>query len=100
MTTSTKITRSTLKSFIKKNFDNMYIRLDSSFSGMTDGIEYYNEGFEKAEKTERSIDHTFGLNKAWFVGQSRDYFTKFENEKFVGYEVSNSCGSFVLAISK
>ena len=34
-----KITKATVKSFIKKNIDDMYINVRSSFDGMTDGLE-------------------------------------------------------------
>ncbi len=99
METTKKITLSTVKSFIKKN-DNLFIDLRSSFSGMSDMVEQINNGFVKAEKSDRNQSNTLGIDGAWFVGQSRDYFTSFESVDFTGIKVSNACGSFVLAIKK
>ena len=94
-----KITLATVKSFIAKNADRLFIRNDSSFDGMIDGTSY-NHGaqFKAAEKTERNFEHTLGVNGAWFVRSGRDWFLKFEENGFTGIAVSNSCGSFVIAI--
>lgn len=106
MNTNKKITLSTVKSFIRKNREHLYINVKSSFDGMTDGVEQLHNGFVKTEqdKTE-SLNSSYykstqGINGAWFVGSSRDYFTAFENENFKGYEVSNACGCFILSIQK
>lgn len=96
----TKITLATVKSFIKKNIDNLYLNVKSEFDGMTDGLNYLNEGFKKAEKTEQDSDYTLGIKNAYFVGNSRDYFSAYEDEKFIGIHVYNSCGSFDIAIQK
>ncbi len=97
-----KITLATVKSFVKKNRESLLINLKSRFDGMTDGVEMVKGGFIKAEATERNPDHTLGINRAWFVGQSRDYFRFYESiaENMIGIEVSNACGSFVIAIKK
>ena len=42
--------------------------------------------------------HTLGVVGAWFVGRSRDYFSPFNEDGWTGIRVSNSCGSFVLAV--
>ena len=36
-----KITKTTIKSFINKNFDKLYFCEKSSFDGMIDGISYF-----------------------------------------------------------
>jgi hypothetical protein len=100
-----KITLATIKSFINKNRDNLYIKVRSSFDGMTDCVEVIKDAhFSKIENTERSVEHTMGINGAWFVSQSRDYFGKFDyagsDGVFEGYEISNCCGTFQLAIKK
>lgn len=96
-----KITKTTIKSFIKKNFDNLYIKKTSHFDGMTDGVENIeNPTFLKVEKDERIPENTLGVAGAWFVGQSRDYFYDYEDDNFKGYEISNCCGGFILAIKK
>lgn len=45
-------------------------------------------------------ERTQGIKGAWFVGSSRDYFNIYEDAEYVGFSVSNSCGSFILAIKK
>tara|TARA_R110000772_G_scaffold253337_1_gene368970 strand:+ start:298 stop:600 length:303 start_codon:yes stop_codon:yes gene_type:complete len=93
-----KITKATIKSFIKNNLNNMYIRNNSKFDGMVDGVtECGNGSFRKAEKSEKHNDYTLGVKEAWFVGSSNDYFTAYEYNGFKGYEVSNCCGNFILA---
>lgn len=95
-----RITIATVKSFIKKNIDNLMIDVRSTFNGCTDSVEQCSKGFNKAIKTEEHIDHTQGVEGAWFVGSSRDYFKPFETETMIGYEVTNSCGRFVIAVNK
>lgn len=99
----------TVKSFVKKNRENLLINLKSSFDGMIDGLSYINNGFVKAEKENReghaftSNDlqkHTLGIRGAWFVGSSRDYITPFQDGNLIGFEIYNSCGHFYLAVSK
>ena len=98
METVKKITRATVKSFIKNSFEKLYIKNKWTFSGMTDGTEYLNDGFKKATEGARSND--LGVAGAWFVGQSNDSFTAWESETMKGIEVYNSCGCFILAIQK
>jgi len=99
-----KITLSTVKSFIKKNRENLYINVKSSFDGMTDGVEQLRNGFVKAQadktisKSSDYYDRTQGIKGAWFVGSSRDYFTSYNENYLTGIEVSNCCGTFILAI--
>lgn len=94
-----KITKSTIKSFIKKNFDNLYIKVKSEFSGMTDCVEAVQDDFHKVMKDDR-IHNTFGIAGAWFVdGSGRNFFREYNDNGFKGYEVSNCCGRFVLAVA-
>ena len=101
-----KITLSTIKSFIKNNHDNLFINVKSSFDGMTDGVEQLHNGFVKAtpDKTQSLnsdyYNSTQGIKGAWFVGSSRDYFTPYSENDLTGIEVSNSCGTFILAIKR
>ena len=97
-TETKKITRATIKSFIRKN--DIYINVTSSFDGMTDCCQPVNGGFTKAQKTDEYVENTLGVRGAWFVGQSRDYFEAFEDDTYKGYKVYNSCGRFYLGIEK
>lgn len=93
-----KITRTTVKKFIRENKDEMYINIISAFDGMIDGCEHKKDGFKKAEYDENK--NSLGIKGAWFVGSSRDYFDLYEDSEYKGIEVSNSCGCFVLAVKK
>ena len=93
-----KATKSTIKSFIKRNEDNLFIKVRSSFDGMIDGCAYYNDGFQKARKDTDNVRNTLGISGAWFVNGSRDYFTPYNENGLTGYEVSNCCGHFILAV--
>ena len=96
-----KITRTTLKSFIKNNFNDLKIKVDSKFDGMVDCVmPLENSGYQPITATESSVDHTLGINGAWFVGHSRDYFTEINTETHKGYEIYNCVGSFELVIEK
>lgn len=93
-----KTTKATIKSFIRKNEGNLYINIKSRFDGMTDCVESVAGQFQKAKKTTDYTENTLGIQGAWFVGQSRDYFKSFKDNQLTGYEVSNCCGHFIIAI--
>ncbi len=96
-----KTTLSTVKSFVNKNEGKLYIDVKSSFDGMTDCCEPLQGGFVKATKdTDTWNKHSLGVTGAWFVFGSRDYFHDYTENGFSGYEVSNCCGHFILAIRK
>ena len=96
-----KITLSTFKSFVNKNFKNLWISELNTFDGMIDGIrESDTKGFYPIQETIQHIARTLGIKGAWLVGSSRDWFTKYEDERFVGIEVNNSCRNFIIAIDK
>lgn len=98
-----KITLATLKSFVKKNSNNLYINLSSQFNSMTDCVEsFYNNNFSNVivNTSDINYNHTLGINGAWLVGSSRDYMSAFENDEFVGIYVHNCCGSFTIVTKK
>lgn len=93
-----RITRATIKSFIKKNPDNLHIKQLSSFDGMVDCVMPIEDTFSKAQKSEHNFNYTLGIDGAWFCG--RELYTPYEDNGFMGYRVYNVCGSFILAIPK
>jgi hypothetical protein len=96
-----KITLATIKAFIKKNRKDLYIRCNSAFDGMTDCVERINDAqFVPALEDDSLHSNRMGIQGAWFVFNSRDWFEPFERDGFTGYAVSNCCRSFVLAIPK
>lgn len=95
-----KITLATIKAFIRHNNGSLFIHYNNSFDGMTDCVQSSGHvGFKPVSKPEEGHNHAnyLGIAGAWFVFNSRDYFTPFERDGFTGYNVSNSCGSFDLA---
>ncbi len=86
-----KITAATLKSFIKKS-PVLFVENLSSFSGMTDCVEY---NFN-SKMIEIAKEDAIGHKGVWCVGSSRDYFKYVENNNYFGIEVSNSCGCGIL----
>ncbi len=93
----TKITLSTVKSFVKKNRNQLFINVKSSFDGMVDGCMSEKRGFEPIVKYTFEKE-TMGIKGAWFVGGTKNYFNAYNDEIFSGFEVSNCCGRFILAV--
>jgi hypothetical protein len=100
--TKKKITLATLKSFARKNSENLYIRKDSQFSGMTDMVEVdRNAQWEKTHvDQEKTNYYATGIQGVYTVSGSGNYFNLYEDETYLGIEVYNCCGSCVLAIKK
>lgn len=102
MTTSKKITLSTLKKFVKENAQNLYANCKSDFNGMSDCVESVNTGFKKvdSDKIDFNKECNLGIDLIWLVRGSRDYFRSFSENGFEGIEISNCCGHSVIAIKK
>lgn len=111
LTKKKKITLATVKSFINKNKGKgLVIKAKSSFDGMVDcvmpikdaiwlTVEADKVNTKPGEDATMGEQRTFGIDGAWFVGDSRDYFTVVTTpEGWQGIEVWNCCGSFVLAV--
>ena len=99
--TEAKITKATFKSFIRKNSDNLYVKKDTDYDGMVDGIGgVENSAFHKAQATDHMPKYTLGIGSVWLVGNSSDYFTEYSDNKFEGIGYTNCCGSGVIAIKK
>jgi hypothetical protein len=96
-----KITKATFKSFIRKNQGNLYVKVQSSFNGMIDGVEHAdNPQFKPQRETDLSESNTLGIDGVWLVNGGRDYFSAYDDESFTGISVYNACGSFTVAIKK
>jgi len=94
-----RTTLATIKSFVRKNFDHMYIANLSDFDGMVDGVRAcQNRSFRPVETDPRGFKNSLGINGAWFVFGSRDHFGSYDQEGMVGYEIYNCCGNFILAL--
>lgn len=96
-----RITKSTFKSFIRKNPGKLFINKRSQFDGMIDAVEYNrNSTFVKTTAAEYTHENNFGIQGVWLVNGSRDSFSEYEDVEFKGIHVYNCCGSFILATKK
>jgi len=95
-----KATMATIKSFIRKNQGNLYVRYIGSFDGMTDSVEHIPASDRSFQPVQPGThpSHDLGIHGAWFVGSSRDYIMPIAENGFVGFHVYNCCGSFDLAV--
>lgn len=99
-----KVTRSTLKSFLKKNAGNLYVSEHSRFDGMTDCVERSESKFRRAvnQVFDPKQEYTLGISGIWTVGQSRDSFTAVtvvdQTGTYEGIYCYNCCGSWTVAI--
>jgi hypothetical protein len=94
-----KITLATFKSFVNKNMDKLLISNRSDFDGMVDGVrDCENKSFRQATPNASFSPYTLGINGIWLVRGSRNYFTAYSQDGMNGIEVTNSCGTFIVAI--
>jgi hypothetical protein len=92
-----RITLATIKSFIKKNSDNLYLKKINAFDGMCDGISDRGaHGFTQVAVNPEGNKNRLGIEGAWFTS-SGNLFTEFDDGVFKGYDVYNCCGNFVIA---
>lgn len=94
-----KITKATIKAFVKKNQQKLLIAHTSRFDGMIDGIRMENEQFKYVNLV-MDNGHNLGIDGAWLVNNSNDYFTVVETSTATGYEIYNCCGCFKLVVLK
>jgi hypothetical protein len=102
-TATRRITKATIKSFIKKNKNNLYLKVKRVFDGMIDGERDVKDDFslvEVKDNQSNTFENTLGINGVWLVGSSRDGFRFYEDDFFKGFYCFNCCGSFILAIKK
>lgn len=100
-----KITLATFKRFVRMNSyseDALFVLVQSAFDGMTDCVQAVKDIPAKVDHTKIDLSkpNTLGIAGVWLVGDSRDYFYKYEDALLEGFRVSNSCGSFIVAKMK
>lgn len=97
-----KITKATLKSFIRKNDDDLYCWEKSSFDGMVDCVMPSDSKIEKVDAGKINFEdgYRLGITGLWLVGRSGDKFEAWENEYFTGIEIYNCCGTSIIATRK
>ena len=95
-----KATIATVKSFIKKNRAALLVRVGSRFDPMTDCVQSASGAtFAPASDSIHPCENNAGVSGVWFVGRSRDYVQRFQSGAIIGFEVSNSCGHWVVAVA-
>lgn len=82
----------TLKSFVKNNIQNLYVKQKEDFDGMIDCISPTKSPKYKVNPSELDLtkENTWGIG-IWLVG-SRDYIEEIEN----GFRLFNCCGSYLI----
>jgi hypothetical protein len=101
--TGRKVTAATIKSFVARELKNrnLWIKVRSSFDGMVDCVmPTGHTDFHPAQESILAPAHTLRIKGIWLVGESRDYFTAYGDDDFIGYEVSNCCGDFIIAMRR
>jgi hypothetical protein len=96
----TKITKATIKKFIRDNKENLNINVKSKFDGMYDCAMPLDGGFRKVDETTKMLDNTMGIDGLWIVGSGGNYFTAHDDGLFAGIEIYNCCGTSVIAVRK
>ncbi len=102
-----RITLATLKSFARKNHENLLLKVRSRFNSSIDGSETLTGGFEPIRDAAPHYSnigdyfaHTLGILGVWIVDAGRNYCAPYEDENYKGIEVYNCCANFVLAVKK
>lgn len=93
-----KITRATLKSFVRKFSDTLQIDVRSEFDGQIDGLEWKKDGFRHAVRTSSFPNNTLGYKGIWLCLSSPDHYRPYMEGGMIGIEVSNCCGNFIVAV--
>ena len=88
--TQKKITLTTVKSFMRKNADNLWIYTRSSFDSMIDMVSQV-EGSWKPTSPEAIEKRLVGSRGA------RDFYSHHTKGAWVGFSVSNCCGEYMIA---
>lgn len=97
-----KITKATLKSFIRKNEGKLYINVHSSYDGMVDCVTECRGDFTPIREavTKFAGNNNLGIAGLWLVDGSRNWFTEYDSKEFIGIHIFNCCGSSTLAVKK
>ena len=94
-----KATLATIKSFIRKNRENLLVAEKSHFDGMVDCVmPTGDKTFAPAHTAEYPCDNNFGIAGVWFVFGSRDWITPFEKDGLRGFNIYNCCGECEIAV--
>ena len=101
-TKTNKITIATVKAFIRKAKaeGTLLVRCDSCFDGMTDSIENNRDAQFTTTSECRDNGNNMGIRGINFVASSGNWCKAYDDGTYAGFEVSNCCGSWVVATMK
>lgn len=102
MTTTKKLTIATVKSFIRNNLGQLLIQVSYDYDGMADCVASTgSKGFVQILRSENGqTKYDLGLRGVWFVNGPRNYCRQIETATHRGFEVSNCCGCWTVAVAK
>ncbi len=93
-----RITKATIKAFIKKNANQLYLQKKSSYDGMCDGwSDRAAHPFQRVSVGSGTHDKQLGIDGVWFT-TTGNLFQEYNDGVYVGYNVYNCCGEFNIAI--
>lgn len=95
-----RITKATLKAFIKKNIHNLWLEQSYSYDGRIDGISFNDKSFKRVIIDPDNLNKpNLGVPGIW-ITDSDNLFTEYCTDRFYGIEVYNCCGCFTIAIER
>ena len=97
-----KITRTTLKSFLKKNEGMILSKTTSRFDGMVDCVmpTGQKEFIQDKGHYDPTKERTLGFDNVYLVGDSRDYFDLIDDENHKGIRGYNCVGAWQVVVPK
>lgn len=97
MNTQKKITKATIKSFIRKNKDEIMVLHTNRFDAYCDGVRPVSEPFERVEfRIENGKEVPSYLSVPLDI--RHNIFKPYNKNGMIGFEVYNCCGTYVVAI--
>jgi hypothetical protein len=93
-------TKTTLKTFIKNNTDKLYIRVSSRYDGMLEGMVSGEAEFSQVAPFTYQADNSRSYGVPHILMFKSDFVRIYSDVTFKGFEVSTTCGTFVLAVKK
>jgi hypothetical protein len=95
-------TKTTFKSFVKKNAANLLVKVNAEFDSMSDCVRTADGTWRIVAQSAVQLDkaNTMGIEGVWLVGGGRDWFEHYETAAVIGIRGLNCCGSFTVAVAK
>jgi hypothetical protein len=95
-------TKTTFKSFVKKNAANLLVKVNSEFDSMSDCVRTTDGAWRMVDQSAIQFEdqYTIGVKGVWLVGGGRDWFEHYETDTVIGIRGFNCCGSFTVAVAK